>query len=214
MTTAILIQWLRSAIPSNTLAVLNGLALDCKERRVLGDDVEIEIAPIDETNTRVRPERVIAKWLRGGSGLVALVGVQSNQFPRAMDIARRLRASGVQVCIGGFHVSGCSRCCPKFTPELQGGHGSRDLAVRGRSRRAVREVLRDAWQGALKPLYNFMDDLPALEGAHAADAAGVARRAHRRQHDQFRRGPRLPVPMLVLHHHQCAGAQVAAAVGG
>ena len=33
------IQWLRSAIPSNTLAVLNGLALDCRQRRVLGDDV-------------------------------------------------------------------------------------------------------------------------------------------------------------------------------
>jgi hypothetical protein len=27
------IQWFRSAIPSNTLAVLYGLALDCKERR-------------------------------------------------------------------------------------------------------------------------------------------------------------------------------------
>ena len=30
------IQWLRSAIPSNTLACMYGLALDCKERRVLG----------------------------------------------------------------------------------------------------------------------------------------------------------------------------------
>ena len=26
------------------------------------------------------------------------------------------------------------------------------------------EVLRDAWTGTLKPLYNYMDDLPALEG--------------------------------------------------
>jgi hypothetical protein len=34
------IQWFRSAIPSNTLAVLNGLALDCRDRRVLGDGVE------------------------------------------------------------------------------------------------------------------------------------------------------------------------------
>ena len=31
------IQWLRSSIPSNTLATLYGLALDCAERRVLGD---------------------------------------------------------------------------------------------------------------------------------------------------------------------------------
>ena len=97
------IQWFRSAIPSNTLAVLNGLALDCKARRVLGDDVVIDISAFDETNTRIRPER-IARKLGGGRGLVAIVGVQSNQYPRAMDIARALRAAGVQVCIGGFHV--------------------------------------------------------------------------------------------------------------
>ena len=41
-----LIQWFRSAIPSNTLAVMNGLALECKERRVLGDDVAIDIAGV------------------------------------------------------------------------------------------------------------------------------------------------------------------------
>ena len=28
------IQWIRSAIPSNTLAVLNGLALDCTRPRL------------------------------------------------------------------------------------------------------------------------------------------------------------------------------------
>ena len=32
------IQWARSAIPSNTLAVLHGLAADCRERRVLGEE--------------------------------------------------------------------------------------------------------------------------------------------------------------------------------
>lgn len=62
------IQWFRSAIPSDTLAVLNGLALDCKVRRVLGDNVEIEVGAFDETNTRIRPRR-IARQLRGGRGV-------------------------------------------------------------------------------------------------------------------------------------------------
>ena len=99
------IQWFRSSIPSNSLASLYGLAADCRERAVLGEDVEIEIEAVDETNTRIGPERV-ARLIRenGGHGLVGLVGVQSNQFPRAMDIARSLRAEGIQVCIGGFHV--------------------------------------------------------------------------------------------------------------
>src|SRR5579864_3981314 len=89
------IQWLISSIPSNTLAVINGLALDCQQRRVLGDDVAIEISSFDETNTRIYPER-IARMIqrRGGRGMVALVGVQSNQYPRAMDLARRLRSRG------------------------------------------------------------------------------------------------------------------------
>ena len=159
-----LIQWLRSSIPSNTLAVLNGLALDCKRRRVLGEDVDIDISAFDETNTRVRPER-LARRLAGGRGLVALVGVQSNQFPRAMDIARPLRAAGVPVCIGGFHVSGSVAMLPELTPELK---EAMDLSISlfaGEAEGRFETVLRDAWNGALQPLYNYMTDLPSLDGA-------------------------------------------------
>src|SRR5688572_6165292 len=60
------IQWVRSSIPANTLAAMNGLALDCAERRVLGDDVEIRITIWDETNTRIRPERIIRQIREGG----------------------------------------------------------------------------------------------------------------------------------------------------
>jgi len=156
------IQWLRSAIPSNTLAVINGLALDCKERRVLGDDVEIDVKAWDETNTHIRPQR-IARQLLNQRGMVALVGVQSNQFPRAMDIARPLRAVGVPVCIGGFHVSGCLSMLPGITPEVK---EAMDLGISlfaGEAEGRFEEVLIDAWQGKLKPLYNYMNDLPSLD---------------------------------------------------
>ena len=158
------IQWLRSAIPSNTLAVMNGLALDCQERRVLGDDVDIVISAFDETNTRVKPER-IARDLSGGRGMVALIGVQSNQFPRAMDIARKLRAADVQVCIGGFHVSGCLSMLPEPTPELKEAMALGISLFAGEAEGRFEMVLRDAFNGTLQPLYNYMDDLPSLEGA-------------------------------------------------
>ena len=158
------IQWLRSAIPSNTLAVMNGLALDCKERRVLGDDVEIDISAFDETNTRVRPGN-IAQRLSGGRGVVALVGVQSNQYPRAMAIARELRAADVMVCIGGFHVSGCLAMLPEPTPELKEAMALGISLFAGEAEGRFEMVLRDAFNGTLKPLYNYMDDLPSLEGA-------------------------------------------------
>src|SRR6478752_9672296 len=84
------ITWLRSHIPSNTLAALYGLGEDCRRREVLGPDVDIVIHPIDETNTRVRPDHLMAKIERsGGKGLVCLVGVQTNQFPHAVDLARK-----------------------------------------------------------------------------------------------------------------------------
>ena len=159
-----LIQWLRSAIPSNTLAVMNGLALECQERRVLGDDVDIEISAVDETNSRVKP-RHIARRLRGKRGMVALVGVQSNQYPRALDMARIFRAEGIQVCLGGFHVSGCLSMLPELTPELK---EALDLGISlfaGEAEGRFDTVLRDAWHGTLKPIYNYMDDLPSLAGA-------------------------------------------------
>ena len=160
------IQWFRSAIPSNSLAVLYGLALDCIERQVLGPDVAIELAALDETNTRIKPAR-IARRIGAGGGLVCLVGVQSNQFPRAMDIARPLRAAGVQVCIGGFHVSGCLSMLPEVPPELK---EAMDLGISlfaGEAEGRFEEVLRDARAGTLKPLYNYMDALPNISGVPA-----------------------------------------------
>ena len=158
------IQWFRSAIPSNTLAALYGLALDCKTRDVL-DGTPIDIFEADETNTRIRPDRIAQQIKQaGGLGLVALVGVQSNQFPRAMDIARRLLAGGVQVAIGGFHVSGCIAMLPGMQPDLQEALDLGITLFAGEAEGRLDDVLRDAAAGRMPPLYNFMDDLPGMEG--------------------------------------------------
>ena len=83
------IQWFRSAIPSNTLACLNGLAEDARRRNVLGPNVELRLHTYDETNRRVQPDKIIRLIRRsGGKALIGLVGVQTNQFPRAVDLAR------------------------------------------------------------------------------------------------------------------------------
>ena len=101
------IQWYRSALPSNTLACMNSLAEDARNRQVLGPGVDFVIETYDETNRRILPARIIRDLAkRGGRALIGIVGVQSNQYPRALDIARKFRAEGVAVCIGGFHVSG------------------------------------------------------------------------------------------------------------
>ena len=102
------IRWWRGLVPSNTLAVLHGVALDCAQRQALGPDVDIEIDVIDETNTRVDILKLVARFREANSGgFVGLVGVQSNQYPRALDIAQPFRDAGIPVIMGGFHVSGC-----------------------------------------------------------------------------------------------------------
>ncbi|MBS0470739.1 MAG: radical SAM protein [Proteobacteria bacterium] len=159
------IQWLRSGIPSNALAVLYGLARDCDQRRVLGDDVTLDIHAIDETNTRVRPERIARAIEAAGAGMVMLVGVQSNQFPRALDIAAPLRARGIQVAIGGFHVSGVLSMLDGEDTDLKRAQAMGLSLFAGEAEGRLDLVLRDAQAGALKPLYNFLTDLPALPGA-------------------------------------------------
>src|SRR5262245_4559596 len=149
------IQWARSSIPANTLAALNGLALDCAERRVLGEDIELRVTSWDETNTRIRTDRIIRQIRESdGCGLVALVGVQSNQFPRAVDIARPLRAAGIPVCIGGFHVSGCLAMLPQLPVEL---HEAMDLGITlfaGEAERRLEQLLHAAYRDELELLYN------------------------------------------------------------
>ena len=112
------IQWWRSTIPSNSLASVRGLLADCAERRVLGDDTDIVISAIDECNTVVKVPRIVTEMRAAAAGFVGIVGVQSNQFPRALDLARQFRAAGVPVVIGGFHVSGCISMLPKLPADL------------------------------------------------------------------------------------------------
>ena len=98
------IQWWKSPIPSNSLAAVYGLTQDCIERQVLGPDIDIVVHAMDETNTEVHVDTIARDVEAADAGMVMLIGVQSNQFPRALDIARPLRARGIQVGIGGFHV--------------------------------------------------------------------------------------------------------------
>jgi Radical SAM superfamily len=161
------IQWARSSIPANSLACVYTLAADAGERRVLGPDVAIDITAMDESNSRVRPAAIVELMRRhDGFGMVGMVGVQSNQFPRALDIARPLRAAGLQVAIGGFHVSGCLAMLPEMQPDLQAALDMGCSLFAGEAEDGrIDQVLKDGATGTLAPIYNHMDDLPALEQA-------------------------------------------------
>lgn len=159
------IQWLRSSIPSNTLACLNGIALDALDRDVLGPDVDVHIETIDETNQRVRPDKIIARiQAENARALIALVGVQSNQFPRAMDLAKPFRDAGFPVCIGGFHASGCMSMLPEMPQEMVAAQNMGISFFLGEAEDGrFDEVLMDAFSGSLKPIYDYLKDMPSLD---------------------------------------------------
>src|ERR1700690_892329 len=156
------IRWWRAMSPANSLAAIYGIAADCSERQVFGPDVAIDIEVIDETNTRVDVPAFLARFRRhGGFGLVALVGVQSNQYPRALDIARPFRDAGIPVAMGGFHISGCLSMLDGQAVELD---ACRDLGVAmfaGEAEGRFDALLQDAAAERMAPVYNFINDLPA-----------------------------------------------------
>jgi radical SAM superfamily enzyme YgiQ (UPF0313 family) len=162
------IRWWRAMIPSNSLAAVYGIAADCAERQVLGPEVAITIDAIDETHTRVNVPALLRRLRRQGNfGLVALVGVQSNQYPRALDIARPFRHAGIPVVMGGFHVSGCLSMLDGHAVDLD---ACRDLGVTmfaGEAEGRFDAVLRDAAAGRLAATHDFLKDLPGMEGAPA-----------------------------------------------
>ncbi len=159
------VQWWRSIIPSNSLACVAALVNDARARNILGENVEISPHIIDEMNAKVSPEAIVGRSrMPGARVLVMLIGVQTNQFPRAIDIARPLRAAGIPVCIGGFHVSGTVAMLGAEADELA---PARDLGVgmfAGEAEEGrLDEVLRDGFNDTLKPIYNHLGAPPSLE---------------------------------------------------
>ncbi len=155
----------RGVLPSNTLACLLGLTEDVRRRGLLGA-VDFRVHTFDEAVEKL-PLGRIAKLNRrkGERVVVCLVGVQSNQFCRASDIALELRREGVPVLIGGFHVSGVLAMFPGVSPEIQELLDAGVSVVAGEVEHRWAGLLRDAYEGKLKPIYTFLNDLPDLSDA-------------------------------------------------
>jgi radical SAM superfamily enzyme YgiQ (UPF0313 family) len=159
------IQWWRSIIPSNSLAAVYALFADCAATQALGPDTDIEIEAYDEGNVVIDVKRAIKRIRQANAGFIGFVGVQSNQFPRTMDMARQFRAANIPVVIGGFHVSGCLSMLPEMQPDLQEALDLGITLFAGEAEDRAAGLLRDIAAGEAKPIYNYLDDLPNLANA-------------------------------------------------
>jgi radical SAM superfamily enzyme YgiQ (UPF0313 family) len=156
------IRFWKGVLPSNTLNVLHGLTLDIARRRVLGD-IEIRVDTFDETTEKV-PVKKIAGWARQPATklVVCLVGVQTNQFPRALDLGREFRARGLDVLMGGFHTSGTINMLSDQEPDIQELFRESIVVVSGEVEGYWEGILADVLNGRPKRLYSFAQDLKSL----------------------------------------------------
>jgi hypothetical protein len=159
------IQWHRSTIPSNSLASVYGLLYECAEEKALGQDVAIEIEAYDECNTVIDVPGAISRLREAGAGFIGLVGVQSNQFPRALDLGRQFRAAKLPVVMGGFHVSGCLSMLPDLPPDLKEARALGIVLFAGEGEGRMRDLIKDLAAGTPKPVYNYLADMPEMAAA-------------------------------------------------
>ncbi len=162
------IRWLRSSIPSNSLACLYAITETVRLSGVLGEHVDLCIDVYDETNQKIPVSKILKQFQPSNAeGIVCMVGVQTNQFPRAVDLSRDFLAQNIPVLIGGFHVSGCLSMLEKIPSDLSAAMHDGMTLVAGEVEETWGDILQDALSGSLKPLYNFLDDLPGLQAQSA-----------------------------------------------
>jgi radical SAM superfamily enzyme YgiQ (UPF0313 family) len=158
-------RFVKGVLPSNTLATLAALTERVAERGELGP-VRVRVRSVDEHVSRVDPARLARRYRRrGGRLVVALCGVQTNQFPRAADLAREFRATGVPVLIGGFHVSGSiAMSGGSFPPECEALMADGVTLVKGEVEDRWSDLLKDVLHDRLRPYYD-VSERPDLSDA-------------------------------------------------
>ena len=159
------IRWLRGIITSSSLACLYALTRNAAANGALPAEVETVVHCFDETVQKIPVGRLSGQILRSGErGVACMVGVQTNQYARSLDLALEFKKAGISAMIGGFHVSGCMAMLPDHPPEIQKAIDEGITLVAGEVERRWPELLRDAYENKLESIYNFLSDKPALMG--------------------------------------------------
>lgn len=154
----------RGVLPSNTLACLAALTQQVIDRKLLGD-LKIELHLLDETVDAIPVRRICrTQRLPRVKTLICLTGVQTNQFPRAADLALEFRRAGLAVMLGGFHVSGYLALLPEIPPEIRRLLDAGVTIVKGEVEEVWAQLLGDAAADHQQPLYDFLGDKPDLSG--------------------------------------------------
>jgi len=160
-----IIRWWRGVITSNSLACLYSLTEHVKHAHPLGENAEIVTHCIDETVEKVEVHKICEEIRStGDQALACMVGVQTNQYARAIDICREFISEGIKCMVGGFHVSGVMEMLPDRPPEIQEAIDLGITLVAGEVETKWGDLLEAAFEKRLEPVYDYVEDKPDLVG--------------------------------------------------
>jgi len=160
-----LVQFRKGVLPSNSIFTMNSVTraalqhpdfrelnyqIIVKDESVWAQNVEVEAFMAEHQNLETKV-------------VVGLVAVQTNQFPRATDLARAFKNAGAIVVVGGFHVSGSITMlydgkdgypCPHvMPPEIQALIDEDIVIFHGEAEDVWKDTLYDICFGTPKLLY-------------------------------------------------------------
>ena len=173
----------RGVLPSNSLAAMYSLTQQALASEVVSvAKYHIEVFDDGVWGQRVDdPIGLVRRFTDGQTKVVVgLVGVQTNQFPRARDLAYKFRKAGATVVIGGFHVSGSISTmfdgigaddekrkdvpCPHIMPpEVQKLMADGIIVCHGEAEKVWVQILSDIVAG--RPQLLYRGGKPSLENA-------------------------------------------------
>jgi radical SAM superfamily enzyme YgiQ (UPF0313 family) len=149
-------------IRSNTLTQVGTLVHDLVNYPFFAG-VSLNVRLIDEAIQRVPTKEILKRSkVPGVKSIVMLVGVQSNQYPRAQDIASWFLPHDIPILIGGFHVSGMLGMIG-LTADLRAAMSKGIILVAGEVENGrLANIVEDVLRGRAEPLYNFLNPTPDL----------------------------------------------------
>ncbi len=150
------VRYVRGVFPSNTLSCLRSLTMSFVDDWRRDRNIHIEIETRDDLVERIPYDALARENGKPGRRVITVVaGVQTNQFPRASDIALKLADRGVKVLIGGFHVSGMMTMFDEPSPAMQRLMDAGVTLVAGEAEHCWESILLDVVEEREKPLYRM-----------------------------------------------------------
>lgn len=149
-------------IRSNTLSQMATLTRDIVHDPFF-KGTKLNVHTIDEAYENVPVKEILRRSKQPGVRcIVMMVGVQSNQFPRAQDVASRFLPHGIPVLIGGFHVSGMLAMIGE-TEDLKKAAAAGIVLVAGEVENGrLPAVLKDVIRGKHRSIYNYLMPTPDI----------------------------------------------------